>query len=176
MYLLERFVVNLLKEKNILRKLLIILPLNQEGLTSYLSPILGQFNIKSELFLKQFVIEFNRFTNDIFINYFDDFLNNKVNYLADIDLVIPLYLIIYRNGKFAFEFKTPSVGFLFRYIISFSKSNSNYKYIYYGIYKISYLKSLCVGLGLNQSSIKPNYIQIKNQLKYKIIKQLNLKK
>lgn len=159
-------------DKSVLRKLLIIVPLNQETLISYLSPVLGQFNIKSEFFLKQFVEEFNKFTSNVFLEKFDCFLKDKTDYLADLDLIIPLYFIIYKDGKFVFEFKTPSVGFLFRYTMIFSKQKLNLKYIYYGIYKISYLKSLCIGLGLNEKGIKSNYMQIRNQLNKNLLKSL----
>ena len=126
--------------------LTLLLPLNQETLTSYLSPILGQFNIKNNEFLKQFILDFNNFTNFIFKENFSDFLNDKSKILADLDLIIPLNLIIFFNNKYQIIFKLPSVNMLLNFFfIEFNLYNNKSKYIYYlSLYKIAFLKSIII--------------------------------
>ena len=146
--------------------------MNQETLTSYLSPILGQFNIKNNEFLKQFILDFNNFTNFIFKDEFVDFLNDKSKILANLDLIIPLNLIVFINNKYQIIFKVPSVNTLLNYFfIEFNLYKNSSKYIYYlTLYKISFLKSIIINFGFNNKIIKSNYFQIRHYLKKKIKK------
>ena len=160
------------QELKIIKNLTLLIPLNQETLTSYLSPILGQFNIKNNEFLLQFISDFNNFTNFIFKEHFSDFLTNKSKILANLDLIIPLNLVIFFNNKYQIIFKLPSViGLLNFFFIEFNLYNNNSKYIYYlSLYKIAFLKSMIINLGCNNNMIKGNYFQIRHYLKNKIKK------
>jgi hypothetical protein len=164
--------MNFITDTKINKNLTLLLPLNQETLTSYLSPILGQFNIKNNEFLKQFILDFNNFTNFIFKEAFSDFLNDKSKILADLDLIIPLNLIIFFNNKYQIIFKLPSVNTLLNFLfIELNLYNNSSKYLYYlSLYKIAFLKSILINYGFNNKMIKGNYFQIRHYLKKKIKK------
>lgn len=151
----------------IIQKINLLLPLNSETLTSYLSPILGQFNIKNSDFLKKFIIDFNNFTNFIFEEKFSFFLNDQSKLLAELDLIIPLTLVILKNNKYEIWFKTPQVGFLIKYYIQSMRYYSKpTKYMrYFCLYKLAYLKSIIISVGLNKNKIKINYFQIRHYFK-----------
>lgn len=94
--------------------------MDREGLTSYLSPILGQYGIKNIDFISTFVEEFNKKTN----NYLASQLNSEKieeKGLVDFELTIPVKLKAYKAGKFTITIKYPNLTFIQREYIKKKK-------------------------------------------------------
>jgi hypothetical protein len=83
-----------IQNKNITQSLRILLPLSRENISSYLSPLLGQFAIKPGEFLSLFIEKFDAHTNFLYTEDFDDFLNEKISFLSYTNLTIPVQVTI----------------------------------------------------------------------------------
>jgi len=107
------------------KQIRVLFPLHRENLTSYFSPILGQYAIKNSEFINVFLSMFNDFTN----NRFKDSLNidnaDENGLYPNMELYIPLIVNIYKGGKFSLIIALPSLGFL--YSKCFKKRRRYYK-------------------------------------------------
>jgi hypothetical protein len=99
--------------KLILKKIIILIPKYKENMLSFLAPIIGIYGIKINLFI-------------------EDFENKTENF--DIDLIIPLEVIIYKINTFEIIVKLPYIN----YFLNEFYNNLNILYIY----KFSIIKSL----------------------------------
>lgn len=103
----------LIPDKNQIKKIFVMFPLHRQGLTSYLSPILGQYGIRNGDFITAATVDFHKLTNNSFLN---DFNNEDVEAqgLLNYELSIPISLKIYKGGKYELNSLLPHVGFLYR--------------------------------------------------------------
>lgn len=125
-----------------IKELLILLPLDRENLTSFLSPILGQFGIKNPDFINAFISEFNKISNNVFAEDFKESLQEPNSSLLDLDLIVPVSVIVFRGGKFELFIKPPTVGFLFTVdYAKFRKRRRRYTNLLY-VYKVAVMKSV----------------------------------
>lgn len=103
----------LLLDKNRVKTVRLFFPLHRESLASYLSPILGQYAIKNTDFISEFVKKFNIVTDNVFKDLISLESAEAGGSLYDEILFVPVYLDVYKGGKFNMEIKNPSLGFLF---------------------------------------------------------------
>lgn len=98
--------------KNKIKVVTIMFPLHRENLTSYLSPILGQYGIKNSDFINMFVSAFHEKTKNIFL---DDFNTEDVESdgLLEYELFIPSTLTVFKNNKYFLETQFPTVGSIY---------------------------------------------------------------
>lgn len=96
-----------------LKEVLILVPLHRDNLTSYLSPILGQYGIRNSDFLKVFVDEFNKSTDFAFEKLIALEGVDSGNSLSDFELTVPVKLKIFKAGKYEISILPPHLGFLF---------------------------------------------------------------
>lgn len=101
----------ILYDKLRIKKVLIVVPLHREGLTSFLSPLLGQYGIRNVDFVTTFASTFNAKTLNIFSS--DIVIDDLEAGLSDELLSIPVYLSIYKNGKYTLDTGYPAAGSLF---------------------------------------------------------------
>jgi ribosomal protein L11 len=97
--------------KNIIKKLKFLIPLNSVTLEPYLSPILGQYNIKVDDFLKKFIIEFNILTNNFFITEFRS--PNEKLLAPSLNLIVRVYVLVYQNFEYSINLLSPNSSFLY---------------------------------------------------------------
>ena len=100
-------------DKSRIKQVLILIPLHRENLTSYLSPVLGQYGIRNSDFVKEFIKEFNFLTNSKFVSFLSDF-DDPDKSLSEETLTIPVYLNVYKNGKYKLTVGYSFIGSLFR--------------------------------------------------------------
>lgn len=106
-------------DKNQIKNVSIMFPLHRENLTSYLSPILGQYGIKNSDFINTFVVNFHKNTNNVFV---DDFNKEDLEIRGLLDyfeLFIPVNLIVFKGGQYLLDPILPHVGSVYR--VSFKK-------------------------------------------------------
>src|ERR1044071_2989936 len=99
--------------KLILKKIIVLIPKYKENMLSFLAPIIGIYGIKINLFIEEF--------------------ENKTKQF-DIDLIIPLEVIIYKINTFDLNIKLPYINFFLNELYS----NINILYFY----KLIFLKSI----------------------------------
>lgn len=105
--------------KNQTKNVSVMFPAHRENLTSYLSPILGQYGIKNSDFIATFVPNFHNVTNNSFLldsNTENIEAEGLINYY---DLFVPCRLIILKGGQFLIEPQFPHVGSVVR--VSYKK-------------------------------------------------------
>jgi len=102
-----------LLDKNRLKTVRLLFPLHRESLSSYLSPILGQYAIKNTDFITEFVKNFHIQTNNAFKDIITLDSLEAGGSLYDETLFVPVYLNVYKGGKFSMQINKPSLGFLF---------------------------------------------------------------
>lgn len=76
------------------KKLLILLPLHRDNVTTYLATILGNFSLKATDSIIQFIEIFNHLTKFEYDEDFHNYLNGDVSYLCSVSLVIPVQVQI----------------------------------------------------------------------------------
>jgi len=100
------------------RKIPLLISLNSDTLSSYLTPILAQFGIKYTDFLAIFIKEFEIFSNNIFTDLFiKDILLVDIKKLSTYDLIIRTTIILDYSGKYVLEFERPSISFMILYFL-----------------------------------------------------------
>jgi ribosomal protein L11 len=156
--------------KNIIKKLKFLIPLNSVTLEPYLSPILGQYNIKVDDFLKKFIIEFNILTNNFFITEFRS--PNEKLLAPSLNLIVRVYVLVYQNFEYSINLLSPNSSFLYN-LNNKSTWSNNLKALKksknFVIYKIACLKSfVSFNFGFNKNLVKFNYLQIRYSLNKKI--------
>jgi len=95
------------------KQIRVLFPLHKESLTSYFSPILGQYAIKNSEFIQNFVLQFHLSTNNSFKELFN-IENIEEKGLYGEELLIPLLVTIYKGGKFSLLINLPSIGFFLK--------------------------------------------------------------
>jgi hypothetical protein len=113
-------------DKARLKRVRVLFPLHREGLTSYFSPILGQYAIKNTEFLATFVKQFHLVTHDIFKATFNEDAVEERGLCSD-ELIVPIIVDVFKAGKFSLTILTPSVGFLFS--LCFKKRRRIYRHL-----------------------------------------------
>lgn len=88
-----------------------MLPLHREGLTSYLSPLLGQYGIRNIDFVTTFIQAFNAKTLDVYASSIS--ADDLELGLSDELLSVPTRLTVYKNGKYKIDIERPFIGSLF---------------------------------------------------------------
>lgn len=122
---------NLLQvDKLKLKTIRVMFPLHREGLTSFLSPILGQYAIKNSEFISDFVAKFNLFTKNSFKEQLNIESADSGGALYSETLFIPLLVKIYKGGKFDITVNQPALGFL--YSNTFKKKRRFYRNLFNG--------------------------------------------
>jgi hypothetical protein len=117
--------------KLILKNIIVLIPKYKENMLSYLAPVIGIYGIKINLFIEEF---------------------EKKTDIYDIDIIIPVKIIIYKINTFDLIIKIPYINFFLNEIYN----NINILYLY----KLSFLKSL-----LNFNYIINNYKMIRSYIK-----------
>lgn len=104
---------SLITDKNQIKQVFVMFPLHRQGLTSYLSPILGQYGIRNSDFITTAVADFHKLTNNTLL---DDFNTEDVETqgLINYELSIPILLKVYKAGKYSINAFLPHVGSLYR--------------------------------------------------------------
>lgn len=162
-----------LSDKIKLKVIKMLFPLHKENLTAYLSPILGQYMIKNSEFLAQFLSDFHKATNSIFI---DSLTPQKVELGGSLyvdQLFIPARVTVYRAGKFKIVISFPELGFLFSGF--FIKRRAIYKRVVRGqlellrnykkLFQITIFKSFgTLEAGLKAEIAKKKYAQVRSAL------------
>lgn len=118
--------------KSIIKNVLILLPLHREGLTSYLSPLLGQYGLRNIDFVTNFVSVFNEKTSGILE---ENIKSDDIELgLSDEVLTVPIYMTVYKNGKYELDTGYSLIGFLYK--TTFKKYRRFFKnYRFYRNYK-----------------------------------------
>jgi hypothetical protein len=111
-----------------LKTIRVLFPLHREGLTSYLSPILGQYAIKNAEFINDFIVRFNIFTKNSFKEQLNTEAAEAGGALYDEILFVPLLVSIYKGGKFNIVVNPPALGFLYSY--AFKKRRRFYRNLF----------------------------------------------
>jgi len=96
-----------------LKTIRVLFPLHREALAAYLSPILGQYAIKNNDFISEFIANFHIVTNDSFRGLLNVEGAEAGSSLYNEQVLVPLILHIYKGGKFIIKINRPAVGFLF---------------------------------------------------------------
>lgn len=96
-----------------LKQVRVLFPLSKENLSSYFSPILGQYAIKNTEFIAAFIKQFHERTSNIFLLAFNSEPSEERGLYDNEELVVPLLLNIYKGGKFTILVGALSAGFLF---------------------------------------------------------------
>jgi len=138
--------------KLVLKNIIILIPKYKENMLSFLAPVIGIYGIKINLFIDEF--------------------EKKTNFF-DIDIIIPVRVIIYKINTFDLIIELPYLNFflnefyndlniLYLYKLSFFKSNLNFCIINNNYKMIrSYIKSLQILKG-KFSYNKYNFFLINN--------------
>lgn len=158
-------------DKAKLKTIRLLFPLHREGLSSYLSPILGQYAIKNADFINDFITAFTKYTDDSFANLINVDSLETGGVLYDETLFVPLLLNVYRGGKFSIKVTLPALGFLFS--SSFKKRRRIYKRLLRGevsllrnykkLFQITIFKMSKVATN-NNTEILEHYKQVRNAL------------
>lgn len=154
----KKLVLNKTRQKQVL----ILLPLARENLTSYLSPLLGQYGIRNNEFLENFYTKFNVLTNDIFAQ--DINIENVEVGLSEEEIIIPVNLDVYKAGKYDFSVIYPHVGTLFR---SYCKKKRRFykRYFFYRNYKrllqLSVFKHFVFKFSFESINLNENFMTTK---------------
>lgn len=110
-------------DKSTIRSVRTVFPLNRPGLTTYFSPILGQFAIKNTDFINEFITKYHIVTRNAFKDVFEE--GSEETGFYDEELMIPVNIIVYKAGKFNLQVDLPALGFL--YSTYFNKRRRIYK-------------------------------------------------
>lgn len=94
-----------------IKRVKILFPLHRGALTSYFSPILGQYAIKNSEFIIKFIEDFHSISNNLFKSEFSAESTEDEGFYSE-ELLIPLHLLVYKGGKFGLQIKSPTTGFL----------------------------------------------------------------
>ena len=105
------------KLKSERKKILLLLGLNKENLSTRISAVLAPYNIKSTDFLKKVVIELNILYGLWLQNDFSNYILDKTLIIANLDFIIPVELFTDLSGVYNFIIKLPRWGFLFSYSV-----------------------------------------------------------
>lgn len=147
-----------------------LVPLHRENITSYLSPILGQYGIRNSDFLNNFVEEYNKQTNFIFANEIST-ENVDTHGLSDFELTVPVRLTVYKGGKYKIKTLLPHVGSLFSSYFTSSRRFVRKEKSYRNFNKLLKLASIRANAtGFNPSAagfnkaVKDYYGMIRNTL------------
>lgn len=139
-----------MQKQNKIKELVILLPLARENLTSYLSPILGQYGIRNSDFLTQFVQEFNKLTENMYADDLEQSLEDtSSSLLPDFDLIIPVKLIIFKGNRFEIRLQTPPLGYLNS--LTYERISRRLKN-FSTFYKINYLRYAFLNKSFLESS------------------------
>jgi hypothetical protein len=117
--------------KLILKNIIVLIPKFKENMLSFLAPIIGIYGIKINLFIEEF--------------------EKKTNFF-DIDIIIPVKVIIYKINTFDIIIELPYLNFFLNELYN----NVNILYLF----KLSFLKS-----NLNLNIIQNNYKMIRSYIK-----------
>jgi len=66
-----------MSNKKYIKSFLLLISFRDVNISSYLSPILSQYNIKNDDFLQLFVVKFNELTRNFYKTQFDDFFSGE---------------------------------------------------------------------------------------------------
>jgi hypothetical protein len=97
------------------KRILLLLGLNKENLSTRISAVLAPYNIKSADFLKKVVIELNILYGIWLQNDLSNYILDKTLIIANLDFMIPVELFTDLSGVYTFIIKLPKWGFLFSY-------------------------------------------------------------
>ena len=154
-----------------------MLPLHREGLTSYLSPLLGQYGIKNIEFVTNFVAAFNEKTQSMYSG--DIMVDDLELGLSDEVLFIPIALTVYKNGKYIIETGYPSVGSIYQTTSKKKRRFYRYKNFYRNYKKLLQLTSFTMYVNIamqnelkflygqnafNSSAFRLTYAEVRNSL------------
>jgi len=160
----------LLNNKNnlIIKRIPLVIPLNSETLSSYLTPLLAQYNIKYLDFLTVLIRDFGTFAMNVFPNIFAAASVINTKKLSDYDLIIRVTLILYNTGKYVLEIQKPTISFMLSYFYKRQQKKIKKwkkKTIVYQLYKLTYLLSFIIG---NEETLNKQELQTiyKNLLHY----------
>lgn len=148
----------------IIRHVTLLIPLNSETLSSYLTPILAQYGIKFLDFVSDFIMQFSKYSSKSFPGLFDKYHLGGSRVLSNEDLIIKVILTFNQIGKYNITFEHPPVNFLLNYFINSNFYKFNKTSIICTIYKLAYVLVSNFGFINNNYRVKKFFINIYNYI------------